>query len=195
MVCACGTNPAPAVTDEAGAPDASTTDVTIPIDAGSDAQDAADAEDALVAADAADAPNADASAFCARIDAGTVLVCETFDDAGTVPLPFAVASDIAATVDVTNARALSPPKSARVTFTDAGDYNSATGAVAKAKFATALPRARLSFAVYLDGTYNGEVDVSALIWSDASTFYRRARRRSCSREATHAARRRRTRHP
>jgi hypothetical protein len=166
----------------------SATDAPSPPDAATDAQDDASAvredADAGVAPDAyadstldADARDSSPSAFCSTVDARTVLVCETFDDGSAVPPPFASTSDIPTTVEVTSVVALSPPNAVATSFVgDAGyDYNSATGAAIRASFGNGLPRARLSFSVRIDGTFDGEVDVAQLTWSasPADTYWLR----------------------
>jgi hypothetical protein len=155
--------------------------VPAPIDAGNDvvvedANDGAVPTDAGDAGDAADAAR-EATAFCSLVDAQAIYVCETFDDAGAVPPPFAPDADIPATIDVSPMLSLSPPRALRTAFTgDAGfDYNSATGAAIRATIAKGVPRARLSFAVRIEGTFDGEVDVVQLTWSasPADTYWLR----------------------
>jgi hypothetical protein len=177
LVGACGTQEAATTSDggafDDGAVDAAP-DVTLDADLG-----AADAT-ADGGGDTRDTGRADADAdasrsFCVGLDAAIVLVCETFDDAGTLPLPFRAVTTIPATLEVTSERALSAPNSLRVAFGDpgdAGEFNSATGTVAQATFANAIPRARLEYAVFLDATFGGEVDTSALVWSGAGASYR-----------------------
>jgi hypothetical protein len=171
--CGSGQEAAPPQQDAAPPPeDATTSDATL--DAGADVTDAISAFDAPDARDAAPDASKEAGTnpFCLNIDAGTILVCETFDEGTTIPQPFAATDTIGAKLEITDAQALSAPNSARVSFTDAGDYSSATGTTLKATFPNGLPRGRLAFAVYLGATFDGEVDVSAVTWSSASASYR-----------------------